>query len=154
MRDPAPSPDDSLAQRLPLAWSMVWISSASVCRQVAASGLPARSASSARSMALSTRCQSDAERGLRPASAASQDFEVFDALFRAGQVTLVDNGSRIDGDGAERPQIAERRRRGMGRVDDAEVRGHDMAGGGHEQNERSCCERGCQFADHDGIAFG
>src|SRR6267378_2165553 len=46
-------------------------SSVTACLHLAASGVPARSASSARSIALSTVCQSAAARGFNPASASS-----------------------------------------------------------------------------------
>src|SRR6476659_3369340 len=50
---------------------MAAIRSAIACLHFAASGAPARSASSARSIALSTVCQSAAARGFNPASASS-----------------------------------------------------------------------------------
>lgn len=52
--------------------SMIDRRSANVFSHLAASGVLSRTASSARSMALSTVCQSAAARGFRPASASSQ----------------------------------------------------------------------------------
>lgn len=79
---------------------------ASACLQSAALGMWARSASRARTIALSTLCHSAATRGPSPASASSHDVSRF--LIRAfpRQVALVHHRRRVD-DRVERRQVAE-----------------------------------------------